>query len=323
MRIVFFGTPDFAVPSLDALADAGHDLACVVSQPDRPSGRRRRLTAPPVKERALALGLPLRQTADVNDARFVDALAALAPEVMVVAAFGQKFGPRLLRLAPHGCLNVHASLLPRHRGAAPVAHAILADDRQTGVTILRMAEGMDTGDVLAQAATPIGPRETAGELGRRLARLGARLLVATLDRLAAGRVSPTPQDHGAATLAPSLRKKDGEIDWSRPADALDRFVRAMSPWPGAFTFWHRPDAAPLRIVVHEAEPLEGAANQPGRVAEAQDETLAVETGEGLLAIRRLQPAGKRPMAAADFLRGHPMQPGQRLGGKERAGEKRA
>ncbi|MFW6161939.1 MAG: methionyl-tRNA formyltransferase [Planctomycetota bacterium] len=319
MRIAFFGTPDIAVASLAALLDAGHDVACVVSQPDRPSGRRRRLTPPPVKVFAADRGLPVRQSDEVNDPAFVEGLAALEPQAIVVTAFGQILREPLLELPPLGCLNVHASLLPRHRGAAPVATAILAGDRETGVTLIRMVREMDAGPILAQESTPIGPRETTGELTERLADLGAGLLVRTLEELAAGRAEPTAQDDAAATYAPSFRKNDGAIDWTRPADYLGRFVRAMTPWPGAFTFWLPPGKPPLRLLVLEAVAEPGEAGEPARVAAADGQGIAVETGEGLLRLLRVHPAGKRPMAAADFLRGHPIPVGARLGWEERRG----
>jgi len=313
MRIIYLGTPGFAVPCLEALLEAGHDVVCVVTQPDRPSGRRRRPTPPLVKRFAESRGLPVRQTDDVNNPASLGELEQLAPDFVVVTAFGQKLRRRLLDLPSRGCLNVHFSLLPRHRGAAPVAHAILVGDRETGVTIMRMAERIDAGDILLQEATPIGPRETTGQLTERLAQLGARLLVQTIDDIAAGRAQPTPQEHDKATLARALRKKDGAIDWTRPAAYLDRFVRAMSPWPGAFTYWSPPARQPLRLVVHEAERVEGQASQPGRIASLEGDRIAVETGEGLLRILRLQPAGKRAMSAVDFLRGHPLAVGDRLG----------
>ncbi len=319
MRIVFFGTPDIAVASLAALLDGGHEVACAVTQPDRPSGRRRRLTPPPVKVFAASRGLRVLQPGSVNAAGFLAELARLAPEVVCVTAFGQKLGRRLLALPPRGCINLHASLLPRHRGAAPVAHAILAGDIETGVTIMEMASRMDAGDILAQEATPIGPRETTGELTERLAALGARLLARTLDELAAGRIEPVAQDHAQATLAPSLRKTDGAIDWREPAEALARRVRAMTPWPGAFTFWAPEGRHPLRLVVLEAVAEPGETCEPARVAAADDDSIAVETGAGLLRLLRVQPAGKRPMPIADFLRGHPIPPGARLGWDERAG----
>jgi len=317
MRIAFFGTPEIAVTSLAALLDAGHDLACVVTQPDRPSGRRRTLTPPPVKVFAIERGLPVLQTDAVNARAFRDELAALAPEVIVVTAFGQKLRRRLLELPPRGCINVHASLLPRHRGAAPVAHAILAGDAETGVTIMQMAERMDAGDILAQQATPIGPRETTGSLTERLASLGSELLVRTLHALAAGCVQPRAQDDSQATEAPSLRKNDGAVDWARPAAYLDRFIRAMTPWPGAFTFWVPPGGKPLRLLVLEAEPDPGEPGDPGRIACTADGRLSVETADGLLHILRVQPAGKRAMPVADFLRGHPLHVGCHLGWEER------
>jgi len=313
MRIVFFGTPEFAVPSLAALLEAGHQVACVVTQPDRPCGRHRHLAAPPVKEFAAARGLRVLQPGRANDPAFVRRLAELAPDAIVVAAFGQKLGRRLLRLPPHGCINVHASLLPRHRGAAPVPHAILAGDAETGVTIMLMAPRIDAGDIILQEATPIGPRETAGELSARLAELGACLLVKAIARIAEGKATPVPQDHRLATFAPALDKGDGAIPWRRPAAWLARFVRAMAPWPGAFTFWHRPAAPPLRLVIHAAEAVAGEAAQPGRVAAVDCDRIAVETGDSLLCILALQPAGKRAMSAAEFLRGHCVAPGHVLG----------
>ena len=317
MRIVFFGTPDIAVASLAALLQAGHEVPCVVTQPDRPSGRRRHLTPPPVKVFATEHGLRVLQTDAVNDRAFLAELATSEPELIVVTAFGQKLGRRLLALPPGGCVNVHASLLPRHRGAAPIAHAILAGDPETGVTIMEMAPQMDAGDVLAQEATPIGPRETTAALTERLATLGARLLAQTLDDLAAGRIQPIPQDHAKATLAPSLRKNDGAIDWKRPAADLDRLVRAMTPWPGAFTFWAPVGRKPLRLLVVEADAAPGDAAEPGRVASADEAHITVETGDGLLRLLRVQPAGKRPMPVADFLRGHPVAVGDHLGWEER------
>lgn len=319
MRIAFFGTPEIAVTSLAALLDAGHDVACAVTQPDRPSGRRRTLTPPPVKVFATERGLPVLQTDAVNARAFRDELAALAPEVVLVTAFGQKLRRRLLELLPRGCINVHASLLPRHRGAAPVAHAILAGDAQTGVTIMQMAERMDAGDILAQEATPIGPRETTGSLTDRLAVLGAELLVRTLDALAAGRVQPRAQDDSQATEAPSLRKNDGAVDWARPAAYLDRCIRAMTPWPGAFTFWVPAGGKLLRLLVLEAEPEPGEPGDPGRIASTDHGRLSVETADGLLRILRVQPAGTRAMAVADFLRGHPIPVGSHLGWEERRG----
>ena len=313
MRTIFLGTPNFSVPSLEALVGAGHDVACVVTQPDRPSGRRRCLTPPPVKVFAESHGLPVRQTDDVNAPDFVEALAALRPEAIVVAAFGQALKRPLLNLPPLGCINVHFSLLPRHRGAAPVAHAILCGDPETGVTLMRMVRKMDAGDILSQAAVPVGATETTGQLTERLGPIGARLLVETLDGLAAGRIRPVAQDPSRVTFAPSFDKSFGAIEWARPAKYLSRFVRAMNPWPGAFTFWHGSGRPPLRLVIHEAAAAGGEARCPGRVALAAESHVAVETGEGLLHVLRLQPAGGRAMAVAEFLRGHPLQQDEMLG----------
>ena len=315
MRIIFLGTPDFAVASLRALCDAGHDVACVVTQPDRPSGRRRRLVASPVKEFALARGLEVRQSDDVNAPPFLAALGELAPELILVAAFGQKLGRALLELPRHGCINVHASLLPRHRGAAPIAHAILAGDAETGVSIMRMAEAMDTGDVLIQRAIPIDPRDTTGALGARLAELGAHLLLEAVGQTAAGWSETIRQDDSKATRAPSLRKSDGAVDWARPAAYLARFVRAMTPWPGAFTFWSPPGKRPIRLLLHDVEAVLSSAPSvpPGAVVAAESGRITVQTGDGLLHLLTLQPAGKRPMSATAFLRGHPLAPGSRLG----------
>jgi len=349
MRILFLGTPDFAVPSLEALLEAGQEILCVVTQPDRPGRRHSQPVPPPVKAFAASRGLLVRQTENVNEPTFVAGLAELRPDLVAVAAFGQKLRRRLLGLAPHGCINVHASLLPRHRGAAPIAHAILAGDPETGVTVQQMAARLDAGDILVQEATPIGPRETAGELSDRLALLGARLLVRALADIAAGQSRPVPQDPSKATYAPSLRKEDGAIDWTRDAACLARLVRAMNPWPGAFTFWTPPSGSPIRLVIHEAEAAEAPAPpggsataglssralattvgqadrgtedlssrdgeapaEPGRIVAAQPSGLAVETGRGLLRLLTLQPAGGRPMSAADFLRGYRLAPGDRF-----------
>lgn len=322
MRILFLGTPEFAVPSLAALVEAGHEVACVVTQPDRPSGRRRQVTDSPVKRLATERGLPVRQSDDVNDPAFVEGLAALRPELIVVAAFGQKLGRRLLSLPTHGCINVHASLLPRHRGAAPVAHALLAGDAETGVSLLRMAAAIDSGDILAQEAVPIAPTETTGQLTARLAALGARLLLQVVGQVAGGWEEAIPQDPARSTRAPSLRKDDGLMDWTRPAATLDRFVRAMTPWPGAFTFWCPPSKPPLRLVVHEAVPgaaeQEAAAAAPGTVVALDAGRISVQTGDGLLHLLRLQPAGKREMTAAEFLCGYKLPVGSAFGSSERA-----
>jgi len=302
------GTPEFAVPVLEALADA-HQVAGVVTQPDRPAGRGRRLAPSPVKQVALEHGLPLSQPHSLRTPEAVAQLAAWKPEAIVVAAFGQILPQDVLDLPPHGCLNVHVSLLPRWRGAAPVAAAILAGDEVTGVTIMQMDAGLDTGPVLARREEPIQPDDTCATLKERLARLGAELLVETLPAYLAGNLLPRLQPEEGATYAGQLRKEDGLLDWSRPAVELDRRVRAFTPWPGAFTTWGE-----RRLKVLRAAPLpawQGDAS-PGTVVILAD-GVAVATGDRALRLEEVQLAGKRPMDIAAFLRGQRDFAGSRLG----------
>jgi len=297
-RIVFMGTPEFAVPALEALADA-HQVVGVVTQPDRPAGRGRRLTPSPVKQVALERGLSLSQPHSLRTPEAVAQLSAWKPDVFVVAAFGQILPQDVLGLPPHGCLNVHGSLLPHWRGAAPVAAAILAGDEVTGVTIMQMDAGLDTGPVLAQREETILPDDTQATLEERLAYLGAELLVETLSAYLAGNLLPRPQPEEGATYAGQLRKEDGLLDWSRPAVELDRQVRAFTPWPGAFTTWRGQRLKVLRVVPlpewHGDAP-------PGTVIVLAD-GVVVATGEGALRLEEVQLAGKRPMDIAPFLRG--------------------
>jgi methionyl-tRNA formyltransferase len=298
-RIVFMGTPEFAVPTLLALDDH-HQVVGVVTQPDRRSGRGRKVMAPPVKEAALERGLPLFQP---DTLRTPEALAHLAdwhPDLIVVAAFGQILRPPVLRLPPHGCLNVHASLLPRFRGAAPVSAAILAGDPVTGATIMLMDEGMDTGPILAQAECPIAAGNTTASLTARLAELGSQLLLETLPGWLAGKIAPRTQDDAQATYCRPLSKEDGYVDWTRSAIHLDRQVRACDPWPGAYTTWEGKGLKLLR-----ARPLAGweGAEEPGTVVELRPAGLAVVAGQGALELLEVQLAGKKPMAAGVFARG--------------------
>ena len=296
LAVVFAGTPDFALPSLDAIAASRHLLAAVFTQPDRPSGRGRRLAASPVKERALALGLPVRQPASLREDVAREEIAGFAPDVMVVVAYGLLLPPAILALPRLGCLNVHASLLPRWRGAAPVARAILAGDATTGVCIMRMEAGLDTGPVMRRQEVAIGPRETAGQLESRLAREGALAIVAALDGLAAGRATFEPQDVSRATYAAKLTKAEARLDWREGAVALERRVRALHPRPVAETTL---DGTQLRI--HEAEVVatEGDA-LPGTILRADSTGVVVMTGEGALALTRLQLPGRRVVTAAEF-----------------------
>lgn len=308
LRVVFMGTPDFAVPSLQALISAGHSIAAVVTQPDAPSGRGREVAMSPVKRAAVQYGLPVLQPERVRRPESVGALQALKPDVQIVAAFGQILPPAVLDIAPHGTLNVHASLLPRWRGAAPITAAILAGDAVTGVTIMRVDEGMDTGDILMQSSLPIEPEDTTGTLTPRLADVGAQLLLATLPGWVRGEITPQPQDNALATLCKPIRKENGRLDWQQPATALARAVRAYSPWPGAYTFWN---GRLLKVVAARAEDRPGRA-LPGTVLSTTGGP-AVATGEGVLLLLQVQLEGRRALPAAEFMRGQREFVGARLG----------
>jgi methionyl-tRNA formyltransferase len=321
MSIVFVGTPAFAVPSLRRLAAAGHDISAVVTQPDRPAGRGRRPAPPPVKLAAQELGLTVLQPETLRDPLVVSQIAALAPQAIVAVAYGQILRPEVLDIAPKGVINVHPSLLPRWRGASPIASAVLAGDEDTGVTIMLMDPGLDTGPILAQEHAPIAPTDTAGSLTEKLSHLGADLLVRTLPRWLTGEIQPEPQDASQATTCRLVRKEDGAIDWTLPALEVWRRVRAYNPWPGAHT-----TMAGELLHIWEAWPLDSPAGPPpGTVvalspgqgaalpAFATEAAFAVQTGEGLLAIARVQRAGRRALSATEFLRGLPNFIGRRLG----------
>jgi len=310
---MFMGTPQFAVPSLQALLCSQHEVCGVVTQPDRPSGRGQRLAPPPVKQLAEQHGLPVLQPERANASVERGVILGLAPDLIVVAAYGQILRREYLVRPRYGAINLHASLLPRHRGSSPASAAILAGDQVTGVTIQRMAARMDAGPILRIAETPVGDDETASELEARLAELGASLLPETIHEIERGTASEQPQDEALATTAPKLAKGDGLIDWTQPAEYLARFIRAMTDWPGAFTFWLSPERGPVRLVIRRARACESGAESPGTVLLVGDAELAVATGRGALSVVELQPAGKRAMPTADFLRGHDLQPGQLLG----------
>jgi methionyl-tRNA formyltransferase len=307
-RIVFMGTPEFAAPVLEALVDA-HQVVGVVTQPDRPAGRGRRLVPSPVKQLAVERGLPTFQPNSLRPPEAVTHLATWEPDVIVVAAFGQILRQDVLDLPPHGCLNVHASLLPRWRGAAPIAAAILAGDEITGVTIMQMDAGLDTGPTLSQGEVLIRPDDTRATLEQRLARLGAELLVDTLPAYLSGNVVPRNQPDEGTTYARQLCKEDGLLDWSLPAIELGRRVRAFTPWPGAFTTWHG-----QRLKVLQATPLPATRQDvpPGTVVTLGDGAAAV-TGSGALSLEEVQLAGKRSIDINAFLRGQRGFIGSRLG----------
>jgi methionyl-tRNA formyltransferase len=309
LRIAFAGTPDFALPALRALAAMRCRLVGVLTQPDRPAGRGRRLQASPVKRLALELGLPLAQPAALATAADRAPLLAWAPELLVVVAYGLILPPAVLELPRLGCLNIHASLLPRWRGAAPIQRAILAGDATTGVTLMRMDAGLDTGPILCQRALPIGPQMTGGELHDALAALGAGMLAPAIEDLAAGRVVPQPQPDAGVSYAAKIDKAEAVIDWTADAAAIARRVRAFNPWPVAET---RLAGEQLRI--WRAVPLAVAAGNaaPGTVLGLVDDALHVATGAGVLAIEALQAAGRRVVGARDFANAHPIV-GARLG----------
>jgi methionyl-tRNA formyltransferase len=307
MRVIFMGTPTFALPSLEALRARGENVIAVVTQPDRPQGRGQALAPPPVKLAASRAGIPVQQPEKVRQPEFLEWCRAEMPDVIVVVAFGQILPKALLDIPRHGCINVHASLLPKYRGAAPIAWAVIRGETETGITTMQMDPGMDTGPMLVRRSVPIRPDDTAGTLAERLARLGAETLNETLDALKAGRLSATPQDSSQATLAPMLKKDDGRIAWQQPATAVDALVRGMDPWPGAWTTYR---GEPWRIWRVRVMPDEGEA---GVVLQADAEGIAVGTGKGSVRITELQAPGKRRMAARDYLSGHAIKPGARLG----------
>ena len=309
MRLVFLGTPEFAVPSLDRLAAAGHEVAAVVAQPDRPRGRGQQAAAPPVKEAALRLGLPVYQPERIRRPEAREHLAALAPRAMVVVGYGQIIPQSIIDLAPLGILNVHASLLPKYRGAAPIQWAIVNGERRTGVTIMRIDAGLDTGDMLLKAETEIGPEENAVELGRRLSAMGAGLLIEALAGIDAGAILAQKQDSAQATYAPLLKKEDGRIDWRQPAAAIDNRVRGLQPWPGAYTTWRG-----HALHVWRSRPLRLAADTGAETgALVSVRPLVARSGDGGLELLEVQLEGRKRMPAADFANGHRLAENERLG----------
>ncbi|MDF2095655.1 methionyl-tRNA formyltransferase [Aquibaculum arenosum] len=303
LRLAFLGTPDFAVPCLAALAEAGHEIACVYSQPPRPAGRGHKLRPSPVQRLAEERGWPVRTPLSLRDGQEQADFAALDLDAAIVVAYGLILPKAILEAPRLGCINVHASLLPRWRGAAPIQRAILAGDRETGVTIMQMDEGLDTGPMLLSRSLAITERDTGASLHDRLAELGAAALVEGLAELAAGRLQPQPQPEDGVTYAEKLRREEAQLDWSRPAEALARQVRAFTPWPGA---WFDVDGE--RIKVLEAAAVDGQ-GVPGQVL---DDRLTVACGEGALRLTRLQRPGRAPMDADALLRGFAIAPGTQL-----------
>lgn len=308
LRVVFFGTPHFAVPTLHALLASPYTVVSVVTQPDRPRGRGQKTTPSPVKEAALAAGVSVLQPVSAKAAEFLDEVQAARPDIAVVAAYGQILTEALLATPGLGMINVHASLLPRYRGAAPIHRAIIAGETATGVTIMRMVKTLDAGPIISAAPVPIGADETSVELEDRLARVGASLLVRTLDDLVAGAAHETPQDDSVATYAPRLTKEDSRVDWNRPAVDIHNRIRGLHPWPHAVTFAGRD-----RLILHRSRPQTVASAEPaGTVVKAEGDRLSVATGDGTLDVLELQAEGKRPMPVREFLAGRSLTAGARL-----------
>ncbi len=304
VTIAFFGTPDFAVPSLERLVAAGAQVVVAVTQPDRRRGRGQRLLPSPVKAAAAAHGIPVLQPERARDPEFAARLAATRPDLGVVAAYGKLLPDEILHTPPHGTINVHASLLPKYRGAAPIHRAVIAGERETGVTMMRLVREMDAGPILSRAVRSIGPCETSAAVERALAVLGADLLVSTVRDITAGRATDTPQDHALATFAPKLTREDGRIDWTRTARDVHNLVRGLHPWPHAYTILDRVRYLILRTV----EPAGPAAGRrPGAIIEARGDRLRVACGNDTsIAIEELQPESRKRLSTRAFLAGHPV-----------------
>jgi methionyl-tRNA formyltransferase len=310
LRIAFFGTPDFAVPTLTALLSSRHQVVGIVTQPDRPRGRGQRLQPSPVKDVGLRSGILVLQPERLKTEPFLQAFATLEADLAVVAAYGRILTESLLRRPRLGFINIHASLLPKYRGAAPVHRAVLAGETETGVTIMRIVRELDAGPMLAAARRPIGPNESSVDVERDLAALGARLLVATVDRLSVGPVEETPQDHTQATYAPRLEKAEGLVDWTESAPAIHNRIRGLQPWPHAFTSFNDRRCILLRSELGASETW---GSRPGRIMEIGGDSLTVSTGQGAIRLLRLQVEGGRALSAAEFVAGYHVLPGALFG----------
>ena len=310
MKIVFMGTPDFAAGALRALLDAGHPIACVVTQPDKPKGRGKTVSCSPVKELAVERGIPVLQPVKIKTPEATAALRHYEADLFVVAAFGQILSSEILRMPKYGCINIHASLLPKYRGAAPIQQAIIDGETVTGVTIMQMEEGLDTGDILTRREVPILPDDTGDSLHDKLMEAGAALVVETVPMIERGTVHPQKQDAEKATYAGRLQKSMGKIDWSRDAASLARLVRGLHSWPGCYTTFRNRN---LKVrAASEAAGMDGEA-PPGTVIRVTKETIEVQTGRGSLVLHSVQPEGKKQMPVKDFLLGYPVNKGERFG----------
>ena len=319
MKAIFMGTPDFAATILAKLIDTGYDIIGVVTQPDKQKGRGREVSFSPVKELALRYGMKVYQPVKVKEQEFLETVRELAPEVIIVAAFGQILPGALLDIPPFGCINVHASLLPRYRGAAPIQYSIIDGEEKTGITIMHMDAGLDTGDIILQRELPIAGDETGGSLFEKMAELGAVLLTEALQQIKAGTAARLPQDNEKATYVKPINKEMGRMDFTRPAVELERLIRGLNPWPSAFTLLDGKTLKLWQAAVEEdreraASPLPGELPVlPGEVAEVRRDGIVVKTGDGLLVVKELQLEGKKRMTAEAFLRGYTILPGTKLG----------
>ena len=308
MRIVFMGTPDFSVPALEALVEGGHEVVAAITQPDKPKGRGKAVLMTPVKEKAMELGIPVYQPVKVREPEFVEKLRQMEPDAIVVVAFGQILPKSILEIPRYGCVNIHASLLPKDRGAAPIQWAVIDGERESGVTTMFMNEGLDTGDMLEKEAVTLDPKETGGSLHDKLSAIGGRLILSTLKGLEDGTLKGTPQTDEGTCYAKMLKKSLGDIDWTMDAAAIERLIRGLNPWPSAYTCLHG-----KTLKIWDGDVLEREYGvEPGTVAEVAKDRLVVQTGQGSLAIRSLQLEGKKRMDAGDFLRGYAVEAGTRL-----------
>ena len=311
MKVIYMGTPDFAVEALESIISAGHEVVLVVTQPDKPKGRGKEMQMTPVKKCALAHEIPVFQPVKIKEPEAVEYLKTFEADIFVVAAFGQILSSEILHMPKYGCVNIHASLLPMYRGAAPIQAVIINKEKETGVTIMQMDEGLDTGDMLMKEAIPIASDETGESLHDKLSELGAEMIVKALVAIEEGSITATPQGDGETCYASMLKKEMGCIDWRKSADDIEHLVRGLYPWPGTYTFFNGKIIKIQRVAVSDL-PAQG---EPGEVCEVTKEMLRVNTGQGTLEIRELQPEGKKRMSVHDFLLGNKIEKGARFGRK--------
>ena len=306
MRVIFMGTPDFSVGTLKALIEAGHEVVLAVTQPDKPKGRGKAMQFPPVKEAAVELGIEVYQPRRVREPECVEYLRKYNADIIVVVAFGQILPKEILEMPKYGCVNVHASLLPKYRGAAPIQWAVIDGEKESGVTIMQMDEGLDTGDMLAKAIVPLDGKETGGSLFDKLSEAGGRLCVETLAKLEKGEITPEKQGESPTAYASMLDKKMGNIDWNKSAVVIERLVRGLNPWPSAYTHL---DGKTLKIWACDVLPQSASKGESGEILEVTKDAIHVQTGDGILVLREIQLAGKARMDAGAFLRGYKVVPG--------------